>query len=196
MSKTNFATGQLRSLIDRVLRLKAEQDELSADVSEVYKEAHSAGFDKNAIRAVVNQLRKEEKNGPDRVQEADAIVGLYLDAYKGDLDADDDGGEGNHTSHPAEAAQRPSVARRGASGAVPRVRARETHDPNTGEITSDTSHPASEPRTGGAGGEAGEDHRLPSSSPAAPPYDPMTGELDPGPMPEFLKRRRQAEATE
>ena len=188
MSKTNFATGQLRSLIDRVLRLKAEQDELSADVSEVYKEAHSAGFDKNAIRAVVNQLRKEAKNGPERVQEADAIVGLYLDAYRGDLDADDDGGEGNHTSHPAEAAQRPPLPR-------------ETAFPENGGHTrahthARDPHPASEPRTGGAGGEAGEDHRLPSSSPAAPPYDPMTGELDPGPMPEFLKRHRQAEAAE
>lgn len=187
MTKTNFAAGQLRSLIDRVLRLKAEQDDLSADVSEIYKEAHSAGFDKNAIRAVVNQLRKVEKNGADRVQEADAITELYLDAYRGGLDGGDEFPEGNRTSEPAEPAQRAPLPREKASSASPRVRAgaHEPYDPMTGEVT-DEQHPASATSCATAD-KAGEgDAVVHSASPAEPSYDPMAG--DPGPMPAFLRR--------
>lgn len=179
MTKTNFAAGQLRSLIDRVLRLKAEQDDLSSDVSEVYKEAHSAGFDKNVMRSVVQRLRKEEKNGADRVAESDAITELYLDAYRGGFDGGAEDGEGNHPSHPAEAAQRLPEPRETASDASPRVRARRST--------------TSEPTSCGSGSEVGEGTAVPSS-PADVPYDPMTGELDPGPMPDFLKRKRGAVA--
>lgn len=44
-----------------------------------------------------------------------------------------------------------------------------------------------------ADGKVGEGTAVPSS-PADVPYDPMTGELDPGPMPDFLKRKRGAVA--
>lgn len=185
MTKTNFAAGQLRSLIDLVLTLKAEQDDLSADVSEIYKEAHSAGFDKNVMRSVVQRLRKEEKNGADRMAEADAITELYLDAYRGGLEGGGELPEGNRTGEPAEPAQRPPVARRGASSASPRVRARDAYDPMTGEVT-DEQHPASATSCAKAD-KAGEgDAVVHSASPVEPSYDAMAG--DPGPMPAFLRR--------
>lgn len=84
MTKTNFAAGQLRSFIDRVLRLKEEQDRLSADIREVYKEAHSVGFDKAQIGNVVTHLRKVEKQGEMRFEENASIFDLYLQTYCGE----------------------------------------------------------------------------------------------------------------
>lgn len=43
------ADGQLKSFIDRVLRLKEEQDELSKDIRDVYGEAARAGICKTAL---------------------------------------------------------------------------------------------------------------------------------------------------
>lgn len=74
---------QLRSFIERVLRLKAEQDELSRDIREIYAEAKSCGFDKTAMGQVVAHLRKVEKRGRDEVAEQSAIFETYLDAYHG-----------------------------------------------------------------------------------------------------------------
>lgn len=145
MSRTAFANGQLRSLIDRVLRLKAEQDDLSADVSEVYKEAGSAGFDKNAMRAVVNRIRKEEKNGPGMVEQADAMTELYLAAYRGVPEDRQEVAEGNHTTPDAEATQRPPLPRGGASEQIPRAGALVRVRGEAGEDASPPVSPASDP---------------------------------------------------
>lgn len=145
MSRTAFANGQLRSLIDRVLRLKAEQDDLSADVSEVYKEAGSAGFDKNAMRAVVNRIRKEEKNGPGMLEQADAMTELYLAAYRGAPEDRQEVAEGNHTSPDAEGTQRPPLPRGGASEQIPRAGALVRVRGEAGEDASPPVSPASDP---------------------------------------------------
>jgi len=76
------ADGQVKSLIDRVLRLKEEQDALAADIREVYAEAKANGYDKTAMGAVVAHLRRIEKHGADALEERDAAFGLYLDAYE------------------------------------------------------------------------------------------------------------------
>ena len=83
MTGINFAQGQVRSLIDRILRLKAEQDAIGQDIREVYKEAHANGFDKTILGLAVARLRKEEKNGAARVEETDSVLALYLEAYRG-----------------------------------------------------------------------------------------------------------------
>jgi len=72
----------VKSFIDRVLRLKEEQDALAADIREVYAEAKGNGYDKTAMGAVVAHLRKIEKHGADALEERDAAFGLYLDAYE------------------------------------------------------------------------------------------------------------------
>ena len=82
--KTTFAAGQLRSFIERIINLKDGQDELSSDIREVYKEAHSAGFDKTQIGNVVTHLRKIEKQGELRFEENSSVFELYLSAYRGE----------------------------------------------------------------------------------------------------------------
>ncbi len=78
-----IATDMLRSYIDRILRLKAEQDALGEDVKEIYAEAKSNGFDKTGIGNVVSHVRQRDKKGTDAVAEANAIFALYLSAYDG-----------------------------------------------------------------------------------------------------------------
>ena len=77
-----MADTRLKSFIDRVLRLKEEQDALSADIREIYAEAKGDGFDKTAMGEVVSYLRKVEKKGKDAVAEHGAMFDLYLDAYE------------------------------------------------------------------------------------------------------------------
>jgi len=79
------AAGQVRSIIERILRLKSEQDAIGEDVKEVYAEAKSNGLDKTRLGEVVAYIRKREKRGAQEMAEADAIFGLYLAAYEGSL---------------------------------------------------------------------------------------------------------------
>ena len=79
----SFAQGQLKSLMDRVLRLKAEQDALTSDIKEVYAEAKSHGYDKTVMGLAVARIRKLEKNGAGACDETDAMLAIYLDAYRG-----------------------------------------------------------------------------------------------------------------
>lgn len=72
----------VKSFIDRILRLKEEQDALTADIREVYAEAKGNGYDKTAMGEVVAYLRKIEKKGKDAVSERTAMFDLYLDAYE------------------------------------------------------------------------------------------------------------------
>jgi uncharacterized protein (UPF0335 family) len=76
MTKSGFAAGQLKSLIERIERLEEERTALSADIREVYSEAKGQGFDTKVMRQVV-RLRKLDT--ADR-QEQDAVLELYLGA--------------------------------------------------------------------------------------------------------------------
>jgi len=81
-TKTSFAQGQLRSLIERIERLEEEKKAIAADIKEVYGEAKANGFDTKIMRKVVS-LRK--KDSAER-QEEEAILDLYLSAL-GMIDA-------------------------------------------------------------------------------------------------------------
>lgn len=83
MSATETANAQLKSFIDRILRLKEEQDAIGDDVKDVYAEAKGQGFDKTALGNVVSHVRRIAKKGADAISEQDAIFALYLDAYEG-----------------------------------------------------------------------------------------------------------------
>lgn len=74
---------QVRSFIERIIRLKEEQDTIGDDIKDVYAEAKSVGYDKTAIGNVVSHLRKVSKKGADTVAEQGAIFDLYLAAYEG-----------------------------------------------------------------------------------------------------------------
>ncbi len=76
------ADQRVKSFIDRILRLKEEQDTLADDIREVYAEAKGEGYDKTAMGALVAHLRKIEKKGADAVSEADSVFAIYLEAYE------------------------------------------------------------------------------------------------------------------
>lgn len=59
MTKTTFAHGQLKSLIERIERLEEDKKVISGDIKEVYAEAKANGFDTKIIRKVI-ALRKKE----------------------------------------------------------------------------------------------------------------------------------------
>ncbi|MCZ4089356.1 GapR family DNA-binding domain-containing protein [Sinorhizobium psoraleae] len=74
--------GQLKAFIDRVLRLKEEQDALGQDIRDIYAEAKASGFDKTVMGDVVAYLRKLDKKGRDAIEERGAIFETYLAAYE------------------------------------------------------------------------------------------------------------------
>jgi uncharacterized protein (UPF0335 family) len=67
----------LRSFIERIERLKAEQDAIKEDVRDIYTEAKANGFDKTAMGQVV-ALRRQRNKNPDKFEERSALVDLYL----------------------------------------------------------------------------------------------------------------------
>ena len=76
------ANNHIKAFVERILRLKGEQDALSADIREIYAEAKSMGFDKTALGQVVSIVRKREKDSA-KFDELNAIVDLYLAAVDG-----------------------------------------------------------------------------------------------------------------
>jgi uncharacterized protein (UPF0335 family) len=75
MSET-IAADQLRLLIERVERLEDEKKGISDDITDVYGEAKSTGFDVKTIKTIV-RLRKMEKHHRD---EAEALLETYKQA--------------------------------------------------------------------------------------------------------------------
>jgi uncharacterized protein (UPF0335 family) len=72
----NIAADALRLFIERIERLAEERKGIADDISDVFKEAKSQGFDTNAMKCVI-KLRKMDKH---TVEEAEALVGVYLEA--------------------------------------------------------------------------------------------------------------------
>jgi uncharacterized protein (UPF0335 family) len=75
-TKTSFAHGQLRSLVERIERLEEEKKTIAADIKEVYAEAKGNGFDTKILRKVIS-LRKKE---PAEREEEQSMLDLYLEA--------------------------------------------------------------------------------------------------------------------
>ena len=75
-TKTTFAQGQLRSLVERIERLEEEKKTIAGDIKEVYAEAKGNGFDTKVLRKVIS-LRKKDAN---EREEEEAMLDLYLQA--------------------------------------------------------------------------------------------------------------------
>ena len=75
-TKTTFAQGQLRSLVERIERLEEEKKTIAGDIKEVYAEAKANGFDTKILRKVIS-FRKKDRN---EREEEDAIFDLYMSA--------------------------------------------------------------------------------------------------------------------
>ena len=75
-TKSNFAEGQLKALVERIERLEEEKKAIAADIKEVYAEAKGNGYDIKILRKVIS-LRKKE---PAERMEEEALLDVYLSA--------------------------------------------------------------------------------------------------------------------
>jgi uncharacterized protein (UPF0335 family) len=75
-TKTSFAQGQLKSLVERIERLEEEKKVIAGDIKEIYAEAKANGFDTKILRKVV-AIRKKDRH---EREEEEAILDLYLSA--------------------------------------------------------------------------------------------------------------------
>lgn len=70
------AADELRLLIERIERLEEEKKGLSEDISGVYSEAKSRGFDPKIMRQII-KLRAMEQH---QRQEWEAVLDTYMSA--------------------------------------------------------------------------------------------------------------------
>ena len=75
-TKTSFAHGQLRTIVERIERLEEEKRTIAADIKEVYAEAKGNGFDTKILRKVIS-LRKKEAS---ERQDEQSMLDLYMEA--------------------------------------------------------------------------------------------------------------------
>ncbi|MCA3573709.1 MAG: DUF2312 domain-containing protein [Aestuariivirga sp.] len=75
-SKTSFAHGQLKSIVERIERLEEEKKTIAADIKEVYAEAKANGFDTKILRKVIS-LRKKEAS---EREEEQSMLDVYMAA--------------------------------------------------------------------------------------------------------------------
>jgi uncharacterized protein (UPF0335 family) len=75
-TKSSFAQGQLKSIVERIERLEEEKKTITADIKEVYAEAKGNGFDTKILRKVIS-LRKKDAN---EREEEESMLELYLQA--------------------------------------------------------------------------------------------------------------------
>ncbi len=75
-TKTSFAQGQLRSLVERIERLEEEKKTIAGDIKEVYAEAKGNGFDTKVLRKVIAIRKKDQAER----QEEEAMLDVYLAA--------------------------------------------------------------------------------------------------------------------
>lgn len=68
-----IAADRLRSMIERIERLNEEKKAITSDISDIYKESKSAGFDPKVIRKLV-AIRKQE---PADVEESEILLDVY-----------------------------------------------------------------------------------------------------------------------
>lgn len=73
----------LVAFIKRVKALMDEVSDLNADIADVCKEAKDAGFEPTKIREVSRWLRKIDKHGREKVDEAEEIFDLYRTVVDG-----------------------------------------------------------------------------------------------------------------
>ena len=69
-------TQQLQTIIERIEELEEEKAALAGDIKDVYSEAQSNGFDKKALKVVVNLRRKDAA----KRAEEQAILETYMSA--------------------------------------------------------------------------------------------------------------------
>lgn len=82
VTRATKAAAEVRSIIERVLDLKRQQDELGEDIREIYLEARQRGWNKTSLGQAVSVIRKRGKDA-DAFDAAANDTALYLQAYYG-----------------------------------------------------------------------------------------------------------------
>lgn len=68
-----IAADRLRSIVDRIERLEEERKALGNDITDIYTEAKSAGFDVKVLR----QLLRIRKQKPAEIEEQETLLDVY-----------------------------------------------------------------------------------------------------------------------
>lgn len=68
-----IAADRLRSIVDRIERLHDERAAIGNDISDIYSEAKSAGFDIKALKELIQIRRKDAAE----IEELDTLLDVY-----------------------------------------------------------------------------------------------------------------------
>lgn len=71
-----MTNNQIRAIVERIEKMEEEKRAITTDISEIYKEAKSNGFDVKILRKIV-ALRKKDA---DKLAEEEAITETYMAA--------------------------------------------------------------------------------------------------------------------
>lgn len=185
-----MSDNQLKSIMERILRLHEEVDNVKGDIREVYAEARSMGYDKAAMGEAIRIIRKREKDSA-AFEERTAIVELYLSTF--DQPSHVPARERTHEAteyqptrllaeRDPQSAQHGSDSEGGAGGESPTF--------STGSEQDSAKEPQARNEPGSEGAASGGEGLRPlPETPLARPYDP-------GPIPAFLDRRVKREQVE
>jgi uncharacterized protein (UPF0335 family) len=69
----NISAERLRSFIERIERLQEEKKALISDITDIFAEAKSAGFDSRVMRELI-RIRKQD---PDDVEAQETLLDVY-----------------------------------------------------------------------------------------------------------------------
>lgn len=72
-------TKDLIRIIERIERLEEEKKQLSADISDIYKESKGRGYDAPALKEII-KMRRED---PAKREARDTMVDVYIRAING-----------------------------------------------------------------------------------------------------------------
>lgn len=71
-----MTNNQIKTIVERIEKMEEEKAAITTDISEIYKEAKSNGFDTKIIKKIV-AMRKKDAN---KLAEEQAIMDTYLAA--------------------------------------------------------------------------------------------------------------------
>ena len=71
-----MTNNQIKAIVERIEKMEEEKLAITTDISEIYKEAKSNGFDTKVLRKIV-ALRKKDA---DKLAEEEAIMETYMAA--------------------------------------------------------------------------------------------------------------------
>ena len=74
MTESIGHNGQLKAFVERIERMHEERKAIADDISEIYKEVKSTGFDAKIIKKIVADRAKD----PNRLREERELYDLYM----------------------------------------------------------------------------------------------------------------------